>query len=52
MGRRYFSNAAYFEFLESAGIDRYETSIMGSVSSEIFRLDAATLAGVRAIAGR
>jgi Dolichyl-phosphate-mannose-protein mannosyltransferase len=50
-GRRYFSNQAYFETLRKQP-PTAETDIRGAVSSQIYQLDADSIAAVRAIAGQ
>ncbi len=50
-GRRYFSNQAYFEMLRKRQ-PTAETNIVGAISSQIYQLDADSLAGVRAIASQ
>jgi hypothetical protein len=52
MGRKYFSNSAYFDFLHMAQAPHTETSVAGALSSEIYQLDDSLAAGVRAIAAR
>lgn len=49
-GRRYFSNDAYFEYF--AADPGREIRLAGAVAARVFRLDPASLAGVRSIAGR
>ena len=49
-GRRYFSNAEYLEFLGEFVTPTTETEIEGIISSKIYRLDPASLAGVKNIA--
>ena len=50
MGRRYFSNAAYFEYLHGSSIPTAETEMMGIRSARIYQLDAGTVTGLQAIA--
>ena len=50
MGRRYFSNTAYWEALEASRRSYSEGQVNGFPSSKIYRLDATTLALVQAIA--
>lgn len=50
MGRRYFSNAAYFEYLHGSMTPTAETAIMGITSARIYQLDTGTIAELQAIA--
>ncbi len=49
MGRRYFSNADYFEYLQGTSTSTAETEIMGITSARIYQLDTGTIAGLQAI---
>jgi 4-amino-4-deoxy-L-arabinose transferase-like glycosyltransferase len=51
-GRRYFSNTAYQEFLESSATPLAEVNVAGVNAARIYQLDAAALAGVHEIANK
>ena len=51
-GRRYFSNAAYIDYLERSATPSDEVSILDIAAAEIYELDATTAPEINAIAKR
>lgn len=51
-GRRYFSNAAYIDYLERSATPSDEVSILNTIAGEIYQLNEATVAEIQTIAKR